>query len=146
MAVAASTDVRYTPAPIKPEWIRSGYPHARSADLVASADGGASANFWDCTAGQFEWQFAWDETVLILEGSVRVSDSLGNAATLRTGDVAHFTAGTSYVWEVDHYVRKIAFHRRPVRSAVSSLMQHRHRFAAVASMLAVTLVRLVLRK
>ncbi len=112
--VAALADAQWRPAPIAPDWIRSGDPVTRSAPLSRSADGAASTWLWDCTAGSFRWEFgACDETVLILEGEVRVTGQDGVTVVLREGDTALFPAGTTAVWEVDAYVKKIAFCRRP---------------------------------
>jgi hypothetical protein len=51
-----------------------------------------------------------DETVYILEGSVTVTHD-DVETTLRAGDVAFFAAGLRTVWDVDDYVKKIAFLR-----------------------------------
>src|SRR5262249_41375344 len=68
---------------------------------------------WDCTAGEFRWQFGWDETVLILEGEVHITTGDGVERTLRTGDVAFFAGGSSATWRIETYVKKLAFCRRP---------------------------------
>ena len=111
--IASLDSLQWQPSPIEPSWILAGQPQARSAPHSGSADGGSSTNTWDCTAGAFRWTFFWDETVLILEGSVRVTSPGGQTSVLKTGDVAHFPAGTTWRWEVDEYVRKLAFHHRP---------------------------------
>lgn len=100
------------PAPIEPTWIISGAPAARAGMHSNSADAGASTNIWDCSAGTFNWHFGWDETVMILEGSVRVTSPEGITTELKTGDIGYFPARTQWRWQVDHYVRKIAFNRR----------------------------------
>lgn len=97
------------PSPIDPTWIRNGTPITRCRDHSATQDGAAWTTFWDCTRSKFEWHYQFDEVVVILEGSVRVTDSHGMSRTLSQGDVAYFPYGSSWVWEVDHYVRKIAF-------------------------------------
>jgi uncharacterized cupin superfamily protein len=144
--VARSGQVDYKPAPINPEWIVSGDPQARSGDLVASPDGYGSANFWDCTAGEFNWQYGWDETVLILGGEVRITDSDGATSVLRAGDVAHFPAGSTYHWKIERYVRKIAFHRKPAMTLRKFVSRYKQRFAMVASVLGIALVRGVIKK
>ena len=100
------------PAPIEPSWILSGNPVARSGIHSKSADASASTNVWDCTAGTFNWHFGWDETVLILEGSVRVTSPEGATTELNAGDIGYFPARTKWRWEVERYVKKIAFNRR----------------------------------
>ena len=144
--VARSGHVDYKPGQINPEWIVSGNPQTRSAPLVSSPDGHGAANFWDCTAGSFNWHFVWDETVLILDGEVRVTDSAGNSSVLRAGDVAHFPAGSSFFWEVERYVRKIAFHRKPALTLRSFISRYRNRITMAASVLGMALVRVVIRK
>jgi uncharacterized cupin superfamily protein len=144
--VARSGQVDYKPGSINPDWIVSGDPQARSAALVASPDGHATANFWDCTAGKFHWHYVWDETVLILGGEVRITDSDGNSSVLRAGDVAYFAAGSSYFWEVERYVRKMAFHRRPATTLRGFLTRYRQRITMTASVLGIALVRTMMRR
>jgi hypothetical protein len=63
--------------------------------------------------------------VLIVEGEVRVTDALGTTTTLRAGDVSYFPADSWFVWEIDEYVRKLAFCRlavpRRVRRTLSAV-------------------------
>jgi uncharacterized protein len=101
------------PAPIDPAWIVEGAPVARFAKHSNGGDDAAVTGVWDCTAGTFRWHFSWDETVMILEGSVTVIAADGTERLLRAGDVAYFKAGTWYTWHVERYVRKLAFCRKP---------------------------------
>ena len=101
----------FAAAPIPAGQVIDGDPIARSCDLHQSRQAGVSMNLWDCTAGRFYWHYASDELVEILEGEVRVSDPDGTQRVLRPGDTAHFPAGTSFVWEVPEYVKKLAIHR-----------------------------------
>ena len=103
-------------APIHPAWIRSGSPKARLHEIARSADGTCVTVAWDCTRGTFDWIFGVDETVYIVEGEVTVSQEGRPAATLRAGDAAFFPSGSKTLWQVDHYVRKIAVcrHAMPV--------------------------------
>jgi uncharacterized protein len=113
--VAASVDeMDLKSAPVEPSWVISGNPQARMAEHSQSADDAGITALWDCTAGAFRWYFAWDETVMIIEGSVVVTDEAGNVRTLKAGDVAYFAGGTWATWEIETYVRKIAFLRRPL--------------------------------
>jgi uncharacterized cupin superfamily protein len=100
-------------APIRADDIIEGSPYARSWDLHASRAGGVSMNYWDCTAGRFSWHYGTDEMITVLEGEVHITDEHGATFTLRGGDTAHFLAGTSVLWHVPEYVRKLAFHRNP---------------------------------
>lgn len=110
---AAIATARLDDAPINPSWIIDGEPQARCAELSRSRDGTAATFVWDCTAGEFDWTFAGDETVHILEGEVVVDDGLG-PRTLRPGDVALFHAGSTCRWRVPAYVKKLAFLRDPI--------------------------------
>lgn len=109
-------------APIDPSWVLSGAPRARSGLHSASRDDSSSTSVWDCTAGSFRWSFGWDETVLILDGSVKVTSPQGEIKVLERGDIAYFAAGTTWTWEVETYVRKIAFLHRPA-SKVDRLLR-----------------------
>ena len=101
------------PAPIDPSWIIAGNPVARFAEHSRGRDDAAVTAVWDCTAGEFRWHFGWDETVVILDGSVHVTAADGTERRLGAGDVAYFAGGTTAVWRIDDYVRKIAFCRKP---------------------------------
>ena len=74
-----------SPAPIDPSWIRAGNPVARIKFMFGSSDGTANTYIWDCTAGEFTWQYAFDETACVLEGSVVVKDERGVSHTVRGG-------------------------------------------------------------
>jgi uncharacterized cupin superfamily protein len=105
-------------APIPPSWIISGTPRARAGAIAHSPDGWASSVVWECTEGSFNWQFGWEETVVILEGSVRVIAQTGEERILKTGDAAYFAQGTSSVWHIDSYLKKVAFTRNRVPAYV----------------------------
>src|SRR3712207_4781766 len=94
ITAARLAEAAMEPAPIRPEWIRSGSPEARCCVLSASSDGPARTALWDCTAGEFDWHFLGDETVRILEGEVVVTGEDGIARRLGPGDVALFRAGS----------------------------------------------------
>jgi uncharacterized protein len=107
-------EVELLDAPIPPSWIMSGTPRARCGAIAHSADGWASSVVWECTAGSFRWQFGWEETVVVLEGSVRVIAETGEERLLKAGDAAFFAQGTSSVWHIDSYLKKVAFTRNRV--------------------------------
>jgi uncharacterized cupin superfamily protein len=104
--------------PIRPEWILEGQPVARIELLSSSADGTASTYFWDCTAGRFNWFYAFDETFHILEGAVMLKDVTGRSRRVTVGDTVFFPRGSTAEWTVDTYVRKLAFCRNPVPDSV----------------------------
>ena len=99
-------------SPINPARILEGEPVARNVVLSRSADTTACTIMWDCTAGKFNWRYDFDETVHIIEGSVVVSSENTPPKRLQAGDVAFFPVGTVAHWQVETYVRKVAFCRR----------------------------------
>jgi ethanolamine utilization protein EutQ (cupin superfamily) len=67
---------------------------------------------WECSAGKFNWYYDFDETVLILEGSI-VLESDGMPPTrYAAGDVIFFRDGAHARWHVEDRVRKLAFCRK----------------------------------
>jgi hypothetical protein len=80
--------------------------------LSRSADGLASTMVWECSEGRFNWYYDFDETVLILEGSI-VLESDGMPPTrYGAGDVIFFKDGAHAKWHVEGRVRKLAFCRK----------------------------------
>ena len=125
-------EVALVDAPINRDWILSGTPHARAGLHSPSIDGRASTHIWDCTSGSFWWRFGDDETVVILEGEVRVTTEQGETRMLRQGDIAYFAGGTRAMWEVETYVRKIAFCRQVITPArmLRGILGHMKRAAS----------------
>ena len=108
----ARLDLNLTPRPIEPSWIIEGNPVAQCYVLSRSADGLASTMVWECSEGRFNWYYDFDETVLILEGSI-VLESEGMPPTRYTaGDVIFFKDGAHAKWHVEGRVRKLAFCRK----------------------------------
>jgi uncharacterized cupin superfamily protein len=115
------------PAPIEPTWVLEGSPQARIAHHSRAEDESGLTGVWDCTAGSFRWFFAWDETVVILEGEVLVKSDDGIERLLRTGDIGYFKGGTWATWTVESYVRKVAFLRRPAPAPLAFVYRLRNR-------------------
>lgn len=114
--------IELTADPIEPTWVLSGTPQARSGCHSTNTDHWAATHVWDCSAGRFRWHYAWEETVLILEGEVHVTaDAGGGTQVLVAGSLGYFPAGTWWVWEVPQYVRKLAFNRRHVPKPLRAL-------------------------
>ena len=89
--VAARIDtVALKLAPINPDWVLEGSPVARAGEIARSTDGTTLSAVWDCTAGSFWWTFHSEETVVILEGAVRVTTQNGACRLLKAGDIAYF--------------------------------------------------------
>jgi uncharacterized cupin superfamily protein len=118
---ARPEDVALEDAPIDPDWIVAGAPRARAGLHSESIDGRTSTNIWDCTAGSFWWTFHNEETVVILEGSVKVTSQSGALRVLRPGDIAYFAKDSRAFWEIETYVRKIAFVRQHHSKQVTML-------------------------
>jgi uncharacterized cupin superfamily protein len=119
IVVATAGTAELNPSPIKPSWVLSGTPDARNRVLAKSQDRTSYVMVWECTPGQFNWHYAQDETVTLLEGEVFITDEGGaHERRLGPGDMAFFPAGSKAVWRVTKPVRKVAVLRealpRPV--------------------------------
>ena len=99
--------------PIEPDWITSGTPTARGTILMQSSDKKMSSGVWECTEGEFDWTFTWDEFVNVLEGEVTIAEEGGDTYTLRAGDTAHFPLGLKAHWSVTKTVKKFFVLRTP---------------------------------
>ena len=131
--VAASANVVLKPAPITPEWILAGDPQARNRELSHSADWGAWTMVWDCTAGKFEWHYDIDETVHFIEGSVKIEAEGMPARVYGPGDVIFFAAGSKATWEIETYIRKVAFCRKTLPASVLLLQKIHARMRRLVS-------------
>jgi uncharacterized protein len=105
-------DVNLTPRPIEPSWIIEGKPDARWCVLSQSADGLASTMVWECSPGKFNWYYDFDETVLILEGSIVLESDTMPSKRYAAGDVIFFKDGAHARWHIEDRVRKLAFCRK----------------------------------
>lgn len=107
----AAVGAKLNPSPIEPSWIIDGDPQASSCMLSWSADGSASTIVWQCTEGRFEWHYDFDETILILEGSIVLESDTMKPTRYGPGDVILFRNGASAKWHVEGHVKKLAFCR-----------------------------------
>jgi uncharacterized protein len=89
------------PSPIEPSWIIEGNPEARSRPLSTSADGAATTLIWSCTEGKFNWHYDFDETIIILEGSIVLESKGMPPKRFGIGDVIFFHRGAHAVWHVE---------------------------------------------
>jgi uncharacterized cupin superfamily protein len=108
----AKLTVDLTPRPIEPSWIIEGNPDARWCVLSKSADGLASTMVWECSEGRFNWYYDFDETILILEGSIVLESDTMAATRYVAGDVIFFKDGAHARWHVESRVKKLAFCRK----------------------------------
>src|SRR6202046_2788797 len=110
--------VNLAPRPIEPSWIIEGNPVAQCCVLSKSADGLASTMVWECTEGKFNWFYDFDETILILEGSIVVESDTMAPTRYGPGDVLFFRDGAHARWHVEGRVKKLAFCRKTQPVAV----------------------------
>ena len=63
---------------------------------------------WSCEASEFDWDYTQNETCLILEGKVTVTDrpDSGESVTFGPGDMVVFPVGLQCVWKVTEPVKK----------------------------------------
>jgi uncharacterized protein len=94
------------PVTVNPDWIKSGKPVFKLAQTARIPSANVTTGLWSCDGPtEFEWTFASDETVHIIEGEVEI-DYLGKKMTLRVGDTAFFHANTQATWVVQKRVLK----------------------------------------
>lgn len=121
-------------SPIDPSWIIEGSPEAKSASLVRLGHHWTCVDHWSCTAGKFRWHYAFDETILILEGEALIEDDRGHSYRAVPGTTLFFPDGSAANWHVPDYVRKIAFNQKHVptifHKALRAANKMRRMFAA----------------
>jgi uncharacterized protein len=104
-------NVDLKPSPIEPSWIIEGNPEARSHMLWISTDRAAKTFIWSCSRGKFNWHYDFDETLVIIEGSVVIEAENMPPMRYGVGDTVFFREGAHAKWHVEDYVKKIAFCR-----------------------------------
>src|SRR6476661_7626473 len=100
--------------PIEPAWIIEGNPVSRSHILSTSSDGTSSTIIWQCTESRFNWYYDFDETIMILEGSIVLESDGMPPKRYGVGDVIFFRNGAHAKWHVESYVKKVAFLRQSI--------------------------------
>jgi len=103
--------VKLAPTPIEPSWIIEGNPVAHGSVLSTSSDGLSCTMVWECTEGKFNWYYDFDETIMILEGSIALESNTMRSTRYGPGDVIFFRKGAHARWHVEGRVRKLAFCR-----------------------------------
>ena len=98
--------------PIEPTWVIEGNPVSRSHILSTSSDGTSSTIVWECSEGRFNWYYDFDETILILEGSIVLESDTMPPTRYGPGDTIFFRNGAHARWHVEGRVRKLAFCRK----------------------------------
>jgi uncharacterized cupin superfamily protein len=96
--------------------ILEGQPDARCQFTAQSTDGLATAGFWSCDVGRYEFYFDYDEFVYLIEGEVVVTDvATGKSETLKAGDTAHFPDGVTTIWQITRKMTKYFVACSPAR-------------------------------
>jgi len=116
------------PAPIEPSWIEAGDPQAKLAILARSDDCATTTFLWECSAGRFTWRYSTDETIYFVGGGVRIRIGDAPWKLYGEGDTVHFSRGAVATWEIDTFIRKVAF----CRKAPSRLFIRARRLARTA--------------
>jgi len=86
----------------------------RTWNVLRSHDLTSDIVVWECTAGLFTCHYRQDETVVIVDGEVFITDDTGVERRLGPGELGFFPAGSSCKWRIPEKVRKIAILREPV--------------------------------
>ena len=111
----ATAPVGVLPAmPIEPSWIVEGNPVARGQIVTQSEDKKVVSGVWTCEPGEFDWTFAADEFIHVLEGEATVIVEVGDQkVTLSPGKIVHFPLGLRTRWHVIKPLRKFFVQRMP---------------------------------
>lgn len=75
-------------------------------EVFSSADGRASAGYWQVEAGRSRWTFDYVEVIWVVEGEVIVTEDGERPVHLSPGDVAVFPAGWKGEWDVPNGLKK----------------------------------------
>lgn len=130
--MAFDTGLELSDSPIRPHWVVKGAPQARNRVLFRSTDKSAWTMLWDCTAGEFNWFYQFDEVIHFLDGEVTITLKGGQPQTFGPGDVIFFPAGAVAHWRVDRYIRKLAFCQNPVHPLLNLAVKLVRRLTAPA--------------
>jgi uncharacterized cupin superfamily protein len=97
--------------------ILEGQPDAGGRFIAESADRKATAGFWSCDVGRYEFYFGYDEFIYVVRGEVAVTEvsAAGPSTTyvLGPGDTAHFPQGVTTIWEIRQPLMKYFVARDP---------------------------------
>lgn len=105
---ATLTAVGLEPSSIPVDWILSGTPKAWKKELARTPDQISRMDVWECTAGQFNWHYDKNESVVVISGEAFLMKPDGKELRFGAGDVGFFPAGTVCTWRVPNRFRKVA--------------------------------------
>ena len=76
---------------------------------------GASAGFWSCEPGRYEFVFDYDEFLYLIEGEVVITGSgpAGHVHPLKAGESADIPQGLTTIWDVSRRLTKYFVARAP---------------------------------
>lgn len=75
-------------------------------EIFATADGAASAGYWQASTGRSYWELDYTEVIQVLAGKLVVTEEGGEPLTLVAGDSAVFPNGWKGEWDVVEDVQK----------------------------------------
>ena len=104
---------KLSPMLLEDQHIVGGEIVAQGKVLLQSDDRLLSTGLWECSTGEFDWKFSWDEFANVIEGEATVTEEGGRQYTLRAGDTVHFPRGMKTRWRVIKPLRKLFFIRTP---------------------------------
>jgi uncharacterized cupin superfamily protein len=128
IVVVAADAARLEHSPFRPGWIQAGTPEARATTLARSHDATCYIMAWECSAGEFVWHYAEDETVVVLSGEAFVTNDAGAECRLAEGHVAFFPGGSSSRWRVTRPIKKIAVLRQDLPPLLGFGVRAWHKF------------------
>ncbi|MCC6681375.1 MAG: cupin domain-containing protein [Phycisphaeraceae bacterium] len=92
--------------PLSKMQITAGNPVARGQIVGQTSDKTVSSGYWSCEAGEFDWEYTWDEFMLILSGEAIVTDVSGKTHEIHAGQTAFFPRGIKTHWRIVRPMRK----------------------------------------
>ena len=120
IVMATAARVELEPSSIPAEWIIEGKPKAWSKRISRSHDEISEVVVWECSAGQFTWQYKKDESVIVISGEAFLIRPNGEEIRFGAGDVGFFPAGSVCTWRVPGPFRKVAVLREPMWRTVGN--------------------------
>lgn len=92
---------------VDPATVISGDPKEIGHSFFTNEAGNVSSGVWECTPSKERLDgYSCDELMVILEGSVTLTDTEGHAETFTKGDVLVVPKGFKGTWEVTETLRK----------------------------------------
>jgi uncharacterized cupin superfamily protein len=90
----------FEPFPFPDEDVLEGEPNARVHWLRPEGQGSQMVGVYRCEPAVFRYAWEADETIHVVEGSVRIEVEGGPSVDLAPGGIASFSAGDRGVWHV----------------------------------------------